>query len=167
MPSKYTPEQRIDAFWNKVDLSNVDSEFACLEWTASRNQKGYGLLANTGKWQSAHRVAWAYAFGEIPLGLWVLHHCDNPSCVNPNHLFLGTNQDNVDDKISKGRQKNPIPQRGENHPFHKLSDLQVSTIRQRYADGHKAWGLQTRLAEEYGVGQAIISAIVRNVKRKS
>lgn len=79
---------------------------ACWPWTGSRTSTGYGQMAVLGENcpQATHRVAWALANGPIPDGMWVLHRCDTPLCVNPAHLFLGTSQDNIADKLAKGRQ---------------------------------------------------------------
>jgi HNH endonuclease len=77
-------------------------ESPCIEWTKFR-LRGYGLQKFRGKTRLAHRVAWMLANGEIPDGLCVLHRCDNPPCVNVDHLFLGTHADNVADKMAKGR----------------------------------------------------------------
>lgn len=90
------PKPESERFWSKV-LSGD----GCWEWTASKDRKGYGKFGPT---KSAHRVSYELERGPIPSGLFVCHHCDNPSCVRPSHLFLGTVQDNVDDMISKGRQ---------------------------------------------------------------
>lgn len=104
----------------------------CHYWLASVNKKGYGYIriANVPRdkaWMdSAHRVAYELYKGEIPEGKWVLHTCDNPGCVNPDHLFLGNNDDNVADKVSKNRQYKP---KGEKHPFAKLTESQVIYIR--------------------------------------
>lgn len=87
-----------DRFWAKVRVAP-----GCWEWAAAKNGKGYGRIYAWGKQQSAHRVSYALAYGPIPLGLFVLHHCDNPGCVNPNHLFLGTQKDNIHDMLRKGR----------------------------------------------------------------
>lgn len=91
-----------DRFWEKVAKSD-----GCWLWTGSRQRNGYGFLfAGTRKEphpERAHRVSWRIHFGEIPDGLWVLHKCDNPPCVNPEHLFLGTRTDNMRDCARKGR----------------------------------------------------------------
>ncbi len=94
-----TVEERNKLFWDKVEIIN-----GCWLWMASRRSpKGYGQVVRYGKPQSAHRVSWELANGPIPKGLCVLHKCDNPPCVNPSHLFLGTPKDNADDSIRKGR----------------------------------------------------------------
>ena len=75
----------------------------CLIWIGPAHWKGYGQIHKDGKKQRAHRVAWTLKNGPIPEGLCVLHHCDMPPCINPDHLFIGTQQDNVADMIAKGR----------------------------------------------------------------
>lgn len=91
-----TVEQRF------LDKTNVCGENECWEWKGSKSKDGYGKFVALGN-QLAHRVSWIIHNGEIPKGLQVLHECDNPPCVNPKHLFLGTNHDNVLDKVKKGR----------------------------------------------------------------
>ena len=85
-------------FWDKVEKTD-----GCWVWTASKNRQGYGYFRFDGKMRKAHRMAWLFAIGEIPEGMMVCHSCDNPSCVNPEHLWLGTGQDNMDDMNTKGR----------------------------------------------------------------
>ena len=76
----------------------------CTEWTGPRDKKGYGRTWFRGKTERAHRAVWAEKYGAIPPGMCVCHRCDNPGCVNLAHLFMGTNADNVQDKVSKNRQ---------------------------------------------------------------
>ncbi len=95
---KYTPIE--ERFLSKFD---VDAESGCWVWNAATDRKGYGRLKRGRHHVFAHRYAWEYAYGSIPDGLFVCHHCDNPPCVNVAHLFLGTNADNVLDMKRKGR----------------------------------------------------------------
>ena len=80
------------------------TELDCWPWAGRKDQDGYGVLSVDGKDHKAHRIAWADKHGPIPLTLCVLHHCDNPPCINPAHLFLGTPTDNMTDRDAKGRQ---------------------------------------------------------------
>jgi hypothetical protein len=85
-------------FWDRVDDSGD-----CWLWQGYRDRDGYGKVRYANKTTVAHRVAWMLTIGPIPDALLVLHHCDNPSCVRPDHLFLGTPRDNIHDSIAKGR----------------------------------------------------------------
>lgn len=98
---KYTPERRLATFWSCVDKSGGDD--ACWIWTRGKLPKGYGRFNADGKDVLAHRFAYEKLIGEIPDGLHVCHHCDNPSCVNPKHLFVGTRSDNMQDMWEKKR----------------------------------------------------------------
>jgi hypothetical protein len=128
-------------------------ETPCTDWPNRRDKDGYGKAWRDGRWWLAHRAAWADASGPIPNDLHVLHHCDNPPCVNVQHLFLGTQADNMADKVAKGRQP-----RGEEHGSAKLTAAEVAEIRGRYVKGWHP--TQRELAAEYGVGQTLIGYIV-------
>lgn len=147
-----TPEER---FWAKVDRSAPDG---CWNWIASRNKKGYGHFCFDNRVYQAHRFCYAMHYGSIPDGMYICHHCDNPSCVRPEHLFLGTHEDNTKDMIEKGRHLSPSRPKGELNGFSSLTDTQVMEIRHRYAQGGIT---QATLGNEYGVCQTTISAIVR------
>lgn len=118
-----------ERFWNKVRKS-VD----CWEWQASTNRRGYGQFKiydrGNGKQKvmESHRLAWILTNGDIPDGMCVCHKCDNPKCVRPDHLFLGTQRDNARDMAQKGRAVDPTW-------FKKLTSEQVVAIRNEYAEG--------------------------------
>ncbi len=130
----------------------------CHIWTASTNPRGYAQINDgNGRMRRAHRVAYELYVGPVPVGLCVLHRCDNRACVNPLHLFLGTPADNTADMLAKGREAHVGPV-GECHGMAKLTWGSVKTIRERLALGER----QQTLADEYGVSQSQISAIRNN-----
>ena len=148
-----------ERFWNKVDIRGPDD---CWEWTGGRSQtrrkETYGLfrIYKDKGMRSTHRVAWELVYGPIPKGLCVLHSCDNPLCCNSEHLFLGTQQDNVDDMFRKGRDYHRgVP--GEQHPRAKLTNEKVLKIRELYQIG---FGSQRQLGRLFGVSQATIMNIL-------
>lgn len=142
-------------FWNKVQKR---SEKECWEWTAKKFPDGYGKFWFNEKSMRAHRISWMIHFGEIPNGLLVCHSCDNPACVNPNHLWLGTNQENLIDAVKKGRCKGGfVGKFGENHPNTTLNQQQVDEIRILYQDKHLP---QSRLSKMFFVSQGTISHII-------
>lgn len=140
-----------ERFWEKVDKKGSDE---CWEWVACL-VAGYGLFGGDQKVEMAHRVSWKLHYGLIPNGLCVLHRCDNPPCVNPVHLFLGTHADNMRDRDQKGRGKVP-DQKGEANSGAKLTAEDVREIRRRIGNGEK----QQALADEFDVVQPSISHII-------
>lgn len=141
-------------FWAKVQCGLPDE---CWEWKAHRDPHGYGQFAYHGTMVRSHRVIWELTHGPIPRGkghhgMCVLHSCDNPPCVNPGHLFLGTMGDNIRDRDAKGRQRTL---RGWAHPrpMAKLTPKAVRDIRSSSAPQHE-------LATRYGVSATTICQVI-------
>lgn len=162
MHPKYTPIA--ERFWPKVDRSNGPNK--CWLWTGALHSSGYGLIHRGGRGNGnirTHRLAWELTNGPIPPGLHVCHRCDNPQCVNPAHLFLGTRSDNMRDMFTKGRNVHTahpetLP-RGERHGRTHLTEDNVRTIRRRAADGETF----TSLANEFRITRVAIRYIVQRV----
>lgn len=114
-------------YWPKVQVLGEDD---CWMWSAkAKHPFGYGrMTAGRGVNLKAHQIAWTLENGPIPAGMCVLHECDEPSCCNPKHLFLGTKADNTEDMIGKGRWSRPPVMFGVAHPRAKFTDEQVSAI---------------------------------------
>lgn len=145
-----------ELFWSHIVRENDPN--ACWQWKGKIHSQGYGIFTFRGKEIYAHRFSHEYHFGEIPSGLWALHKCDNPPCCNPNHLFLGTNADNVADAVAKGRNL-----RGEAVGTSKLTEEAVIQIKTRLL---REKTTQTSLAIEYGVSQRAIGKIANGATWK-
>lgn len=151
-------------FWDRVDV--VHDADSCWNWIAGvRNAEGRGSLRWNGKTEAAYRVAWMLTAGPIPDGMFVCHACDNPRCVRPSHLFLGTAADNSRDMATKGRAHvsdgSQVP-RGDANPLTRISDTDVLRVRTRYAQGVS----QAQLVRETGISQSQMSRILRGQSRR-
>jgi hypothetical protein len=135
----------------------VDGVTGCWNWTASQNGRGYGQINVDGRPRPSHRISYSVHRGKISDGLFVCHHCDNPLCINPDHLFLGTAADNAADRHSKGRS---IIHSGSNHGSAKLTEADVVAIRASKAS-------QDILGAQYGVSGAQICRIRNGKQRRS
>lgn len=139
-----------ERFWSKVDIKGKDE---CWEWKASRIRDRYGKF-DGGK--LAHRISYEMSFGKIAEGLYVCHKCDNPPCVNPNHLFLGTQQDNVDDMLKKDR----LPT-GIKHPKSKFTDEQILEIKKLRTEGIPI----SLISEQFNISKGYIYNLCNGISR--
>ena len=155
VPCKAVPSEH--RFWIKVKKTL----FGCWEWMAFKNKNGYGwFFVSVGVSVLASRFSWELKHGPIPNGLCVLHKCDNPACVRPSHLFLGTKKDNTQDAVRKGRfptgdkhysKKHPEwVRRGEDHREAKLTEEKVREAKRLRRENPKLWTYK-HLATKYGV----------------
>ena len=136
----------------------------CLEWIGPKDGRGYTRTFAFGKPWSAPRLFYFMWKGEIPPGHFVCHHCDNPKCVLPDHLFSGSQGDNIADACRKGRMRCA---RGEDHKMHKLTANNVQEIRRRYQRHDVTGNNGLALASEFGVHPNTISALIRGRTWKS
>jgi hypothetical protein len=146
-----TPAQSAQRFWAKVDCSGD-----CWPWTGVLYNTGYGSVKRNGRPQLAHRFAWTLVNGPIPDGLLVCHHCDNPPCCNPAHLFLGTHKTNAADKVAKGRGINPVLV-GERNPRARATEAIVREVRSLSAMGVS----YSALARQFALTKECVAAIVQ------
>ena len=146
-----------DKFWSRVNKNGSIPEHCpelgnCWEWMGAYTSK-YGSFTNgLGNRTRAHKASWLINNGNIPDGLWVLHKCDNPKCVRPEHLFIGTAKENTEDMNKKARGSY-----GENRPASKLTWNDVDEIRLKHSNGQAI----RSLAREYNVSQRAMQAVVR------
>lgn len=126
----------------------------CWEFTGAKDTYGYGNVSIDGKFHKAHRVSYALEHGDVPDEMVVCHRCDNPPCCNPDHLFLGSKQDNYDDMKNKGRDYKAS---GSKSGQAKLHEEDVKRIREAYLFGAR----QIDLAAAHGISQSNVSRIVR------
>jgi hypothetical protein len=147
----WTPPSHEERFWSRVEKGPD-----CWEWMGKKHPRDrYGLVRqydSPGKDAYAHRLSFAMHFGSIPETLCVLHRCDNPPCVRPDHLFLGTRAENNEDKLQKRRHAY-----GSGHAHAKMTEEQILEIRAKFASGIS----QAELASQYGLGRPAINLIVR------
>ena len=152
MTRAYT--KRGTPFWDRCQ--KIDS--GCWEWTAGRAARGYGSIRVDGMTVPAHRRSWELTHGPIPDGLFVLHKCDNRPCVNPDHLFLGTQADNLRDMAEKGR---AARLRGDQHGCTKISDKDLGHLRDLHAEGFT----YEQLATMFGISESYVCRLARGVRR--
>jgi hypothetical protein len=150
MPKGHYVRTKFIPLADRLARKLVKADNGCLIWTGSRYHMGHGQIMSGDKPKRllmTHRVAWELANGPIPVGLCVLHRCDNPPCCNPKHLFLGSKADNSADMVAKGRSK-----RGFDLPHTRVPEKTVAAIRM-------AIGPQTAIAKRFGVSQAYVSQV--------
>ncbi len=138
-------------FWSKVDKTGD-----CWFWNAFRTKRGYGQIRIAGKIMVASHVAYLITHGEIPDGFFICHHCDNPPCVNPLHLFAGTQRDNMLDKVRKNRQPH-----GEKCYNSRLSDKDIFQIRLLSKLGFSG----AKIGRKFGVSQPYVSRLLHQKRR--
>ena len=146
-------------------IERTDRTTECWLWTGHIDQKGYGRVS-TGKRNSlkyAHRVSWEEANGRpVPDGMCVLHACDTPACIRPDHLWIGTKRENNLDRVAKGRSAKEVPSRqGELNWAAKLSDADAREIRSMLGNT-----TQRHIASMYGVSQSVISNIATGRRKR-
>jgi len=152
----YHGKTAMDRFWPKIKKTDT-----CWLWTGARLAFGYGILTVRNRLNFAHRISWLFHCGDIPSGLYVLHRCDVPNCVRPDHLFLGTYAMNFADARAKGRWK---PLQGEQIGTSKLKAKQVIKIRRLFDTGRFS---KDALGKRFGVTDVMIGNIVRRKWWKS
>ncbi len=150
-----------ERFWAKVDKTET-----CWNWVAYKNPSGYGNFNKTSSRPSrsvlAHRFAWEITNGDIPTGMVLMHKCDNPACVNPDHLCVGTQAENIQDSVAKGRHRRNdtkyLPS-GKNHHFYKVG---MKITRDTAYEIRKAEGSHRKIGDRFHVSHSLVSLIKNN-----
>jgi len=140
-------------FWMRAQKTEDANE--CWIWCSTKDRNGYGIFSFGGEVYRAHRIAYELSNGAFPARMLVCHYCDNPACVNPNHLFIGTQKENMSDCASKGRKPSFC---GEKNSRHKVTALQVEQIRREYSRGGVT---QKELGCKYGISRGGLARIIR------
>lgn len=143
----YTYEQAVAAFWAKVDVKGPQD---CWLWKGRRDPEGYGKVNFQGRTLRVHRLAFFLSGGLLTEDQNACHTCDNPPCCNPSHLFAGTQKQNVDDCVNKGRKP-----KGSNHWKHKLTEELVAELRRDWENGMGC----RKLARKYGISLTNVKLI--------
>ena len=144
----------VASFWSQVP--GTQSPDHCWEWSGSRTLGGYGTLSFRRRRVYAHRLSVTLAGIDVPEGMVVMHSCDNPPCVNPAHLRVGTQEDNVRDKVEKGRHYAGVRPMGSEHHAAKLAEEDVREMRRNHRPGDS----RRALAAKYGVSSSAIDAVL-------
>lgn len=143
-------DKYLKRFWSRVLKSDN-----CWTWIGCFGSNGYGSFWMSGNPHKTHRLSYQIHFGSIPLGLCICHRCDNPACVNPSHLFIGTSAENISDMDKKRRRK---PAKGEQIHLAKLSESDVLKIRSMHSTGNFSY---RKLSGIFGVDYTNIACIIR------
>lgn len=145
MPNPITEQE----FWRRA---RRDAN-GCLVWIRRLDQNGYAPIFRRGRWTKAHRLAWEFSNGKVPSGMNVCHRCDNRACIEPTHLFVGTQSDNMRDCENKGRANHPV---GERNNKAKLTSEEVLELRRRRAAGESMY----RLGKVFGIARQSVRSII-------
>jgi hypothetical protein len=144
-------------FWDRVWLKVRISELDCIEYTGPLDDCGYGRINRNGKLVRIHREVWEFNHGPIPKGLCVRHSCDNPACININHLLIGTHAENMRDKSERGR---VVSSPGSSNGSAKLDESGVAEIKRRLDSGETC----AAIARDYPVSESNIRHIKKGRK---